>query len=77
MFFYALKYYEDQFLDKISSPCYYMVMLNNYEDFSVKNILIGIVIGFLLSTLGFTGVSKLFDKGIETAKVRIKESVNE
>jgi hypothetical protein len=54
-----------------------MVMLNNYEDFSVKNILIGIVIGFLLSTLGFTGVSKLFDKGIETAKVRIKESVNE
>lgn len=39
----------------------------------MKNIIIGFVLGVVVSTIGFTGVARLLDKGVETIKTQSQE----
>jgi hypothetical protein len=32
------------------------------------NFIIGVVLGFFVATMGFTGIAQALDKGLETAK---------
>jgi uncharacterized membrane-anchored protein YhcB (DUF1043 family) len=32
------------------------------------NLIIGVVIGFMVATMGFTGIAQALDRGIETIK---------
>ena len=39
----------------------------------MKNILIGFVIGLVVATVGFGGIARMMDSGIETIKHQSKE----
>ena len=39
----------------------------------MKNILIGFVLGLVVATVGFSGVARLLDRGIETIKTQSQE----
>lgn len=39
----------------------------------MRNILIGFVIGLVVATVGFSGLARMFDKGIESVKTHSKE----
>lgn len=39
----------------------------------MRNILIGFVIGLVVATVGFSGVARIFDRGIDTIKTQSKE----
>lgn len=39
----------------------------------MKNILIGFVLGLVVATVGFSGVARLLDKGVETIKTQSQE----
>jgi len=39
----------------------------------MKNVLIGFVLGLVVATVGFSGVARLLDKGVETIKTQSQE----
>jgi capsular polysaccharide biosynthesis protein len=39
----------------------------------VKNILIGFILGLVVATVGFSGVARLLDRGVETIKTQSQE----
>ena len=39
----------------------------------MKNILLGFVIGLVVATVGFGGIARILDRGIETIKHQSKE----
>ena len=39
----------------------------------MKNILIGFVLGLVVATVGFSGVARLLDRGVETIKAQSQE----
>ena len=39
----------------------------------MKNIFIGFVLGLVVATVGFSGLARMFDKGIDTIKNQSKE----
>lgn len=39
----------------------------------MKNFVIGTVFGLILATVGFSGIAKMFDKGINTVKTHSQE----
>ena len=39
----------------------------------MKNLLIGFVLGLVVATVGFSGVARLLDKGVETIKTQSQE----
>jgi len=39
----------------------------------VKNLLIGFVLGLVVATVGFSGVARLLDRGVETIKTQSQE----
>jgi len=39
----------------------------------MKNILIGFVLGLVVATVGFSGVARLLDRGVETIKTQSQE----
>jgi capsular polysaccharide biosynthesis protein len=39
----------------------------------MRNILIGFVLGIIVSTVGFTGVARMLDHGVETVKTQSQE----
>ena len=39
----------------------------------MKNILIGFVLGLVVSAVGFSGVARIFDKGVQTIQTQSKE----
>jgi capsular polysaccharide biosynthesis protein len=39
----------------------------------MKNMLIGFVLGLVVATVGFSGVARLLDKGVETIKTQSQE----
>jgi hypothetical protein len=39
----------------------------------MRNILIGIVIGIVIATIGFSGVARLLDRGVQTIQQTSKE----
>lgn len=39
----------------------------------MKNILIGFVLGLIVATVGFSGVARIFDRGIDTIKNQSRE----
>lgn len=39
----------------------------------MRNILIGFVLGLIVATVGFSGLARIFDKGIDQVKEQSKE----
>jgi len=39
----------------------------------MRNIVIGFVLGLIVATVGFSGVARLLDKGVETIKTQSQE----
>lgn len=39
----------------------------------MKNLVIGFVLGLVVATVGFSGVARLLDKGVETIKTQSQE----
>ena len=39
----------------------------------MRNILIGFVLGLVIATVGFSGVARIFDRGIDTIQNQSKE----
>jgi hypothetical protein len=39
----------------------------------MKNFILGTVFGLILATVGFTGIARIFDKGIHTIQQTSKE----
>ena len=39
----------------------------------MKNLLIGFVLGLVVATVGFSGVARLLDRGVETIKHQSQE----
>lgn len=39
----------------------------------MRNIVIGFVLGLVVATVGFSGVARIFDKGVEEIKIQSKE----
>jgi hypothetical protein len=39
----------------------------------MKNLLIGFVLGLVVATVGFSGVARLLDRGVETIKTQSQE----
>ena len=42
----------------------------------MNRFILGIVLGFMLATVGLTGVARILDKGVEQIRVITKEQVN-
>jgi len=39
----------------------------------MRNLIIGFVVGLVVATVGFSGVARIFDNGVETIKSGAKE----
>ena len=39
----------------------------------MKNLIIGFVMGLVVATVGFSGVARLLDRGVETIKTQSQE----
>jgi len=39
----------------------------------MRNLVIGFVLGLVVATVGFSGLARMFDKGIDTIKNQSKE----
>ena len=39
----------------------------------MKNMIVGFVLGLVVATVGFSGVARLLDKGVETIKTQSQE----
>lgn len=39
----------------------------------MRNLIIGFVLGLIVATVGFSGVARLLDKGVETIKTQSQE----
>lgn len=39
----------------------------------MRNLIIGFVLGLVVSTVGFSGIARIFDKGVETVKTQSVE----
>ncbi len=39
----------------------------------MKNLLIGFILGLVVATVGFSGVARLLDRGVETIKTQSQE----
>ena len=39
----------------------------------MRNLAIGFVLGLVIATVGFSGLARMFDKGIDTVKIQSKE----
>jgi hypothetical protein len=39
----------------------------------MRNLIIGFVLGLVVATVGFSGVARLLDKGVETIKTQSQE----
>jgi hypothetical protein len=43
----------------------------------MKNFILGTIFGIVISTIGFSGVAKLLDNGVNKTKAIVQEQVNE
>lgn len=39
----------------------------------MRNFLVGVIVGIIIATVGFSGVTRMLDKGIETVKSHSQE----
>ena len=39
----------------------------------MRNIIIGVVLGIVVATVGFSGIARMLDRGIDTVKTQSKE----
>jgi len=39
----------------------------------MRNLIIGFILGLVVATVGFSGVARLLDKGVETIKTQSQE----
>jgi hypothetical protein len=39
----------------------------------MKNFVLGIIFGLILATVGFSGIARMLDKGIDTVKTQSQE----
>lgn len=39
----------------------------------MRNLVIGFILGLVVATVGFSGLARMFDKGIDTVKTQSKE----
>lgn len=39
----------------------------------MRNFLIGVVVGIVIATVGFSGITRMLDKGVETVKSHSQE----
>ena len=39
----------------------------------MRNLIVGFVLGLVVATVGFSGVTRLLDKGVETIKTQSQE----
>ena len=39
----------------------------------MRNIIIGVVLGIVVATVGFSGVARMLDRGIDSVKTQSKE----
>jgi hypothetical protein len=39
----------------------------------MRNLIVGFVLGLVVATVGFSGVARLLDRGVETIKIQSQE----
>ena len=39
----------------------------------MKSFIVGVVVGIIISTVGFGGIAKMLDKGVDTVKTQSQE----
>jgi capsular polysaccharide biosynthesis protein len=49
------------------------VLANGLGVAEMRNLIIGIVIGIVIATIGFSGVARLLDRGVQTIQQTTKE----
>ena len=46
---------------------------NTHRKVDMRNFVIGIIFGLVLATVGFSGIAKMLDKGVDTVKTHSQE----
>jgi len=46
---------------------------NTHRKANMKNFVIGTIFGLILATVGFSGIARIMDKGIDTVKTQSQE----
>ena len=46
---------------------------NTHRKVDMRNFVIGTVFGLVLATVGFSGIAKMLDKGVDTVKTQSQE----
>ena len=46
---------------------------NTHRKADLKNFVIGTIFGLVLATVGFQGIAKMLDKGVDTVKTQSQE----
>jgi hypothetical protein len=47
--------------------------INTHRKADMKNFVIGTVFGLVLATVGFSGIARIMDKGVDTVKTHSQE----
>ena len=47
--------------------------INTHRKANMRNFVIGIVFGLVLATVGFSGIARMLDKGVDTVKTHSQE----
>jgi hypothetical protein len=43
----------------------------------MKGFIVGVIVGLVVATVGFSGVARILDRGVETVKIKSQELANE
>ena len=47
--------------------------INTHRKVDMRNFVIGTVFGLILATVGFSGIARMLDKGVDTVKTQSQE----
>lgn len=50
-----------------------MLVLNTHTEVSMKTFIFGTIFGIVIATVGFTGVARMLDNGVNKVKTESKE----
>ena len=60
-------------IDKIDYLSYNSNCNNTYREAIMKAFILGTIFGLILATVGFSGIAKMLDKGVDTVKTQSQE----
>ena len=60
-------------VDRTFGSCYNLVIVNNQEH--KMQFILGLIVGIIVATVGFTGVAQIADKGVSAIQGTVKEVV--